>query len=62
MDIGRIEGLAVFGFASLVAWRLLDFFLNQYTRKLDCIKDTLIQILDRLDKVGDAVAESKRRR
>ena len=41
--------IAVFGFAAIVAWKLLTFFLNQYTKKLDCMKDTLIQVLNVLE-------------
>jgi hypothetical protein len=45
MDTVNIESLAVFGFACVIAWRLLSFFLNVFAKKLDCIKDTLIQVL-----------------
>lgn len=46
--INSYEEIAVFGFACVIAWRLLSFFLNQYSRKLDCIKDAVIQILAEL--------------
>lgn len=53
MDVGGINigELGVFGFAIIVAWKFIDFFLNSYAKKMDCMKDTLIQILSKLEAI-----------
>jgi hypothetical protein len=47
----KLEQLAVYGFACVVAWKLLSFFLNQFSSKLDCIKDTLIQLVAEVKEI-----------
>lgn len=51
MDELNLESLAVFGFACIIAYKLLSFFLNVVARRLDCIKDTLIALASRLDQI-----------
>ena len=50
MNIDIVQ-IAISGFAAVVAWRLLGYLLNTQTRKMDCMKDTLIEVVKRLDRI-----------
>ena len=52
-----LEKLATWGFACLVALMLLRFFLGDLAKKLDCIKDTLIEVAKRVRNIEKKVGE-----
>lgn len=52
-----IEKLATWGFACVVALMLLRFFLGDLRTKLDCIKNTLIDVAKRVEKIENKLGE-----